>query len=191
MSAEVSVTITPDLHALTSKLVAEGKDGKTIKNALAKQMRQIGDKAVEFEKESIAGTTIRGVKGSSRGGKERVKRGGRGRGSGKGIRGPIANAIKKRNRLTASKSTGAGIEIRVSQSAMPEGLERVPWWTDRKGSWRHPIFGNKNAWAQQNAHPTGWFTRGAKRAEPMARAGIIAAMQEAESKWAAEFGGSN
>lgn len=183
MSAGLQVTVTPDLDALTKKLLSQdAAGGRVIKNALAKRMRTIGDDLVAAERASIMGTTIRGVKGSSRGGAERIKRGGS-KGQGKGIRRNIAGAIEKRNRMTGKD---VGIEVRVSRGKMPSGMGKVPF-NANLGHWRHPVFGDRKVWAGQNVTPALWWTRPIKHQSPKAQAAMLDAMREAERTFNAKF----
>lgn len=176
MNVPVEVTITPDLDKLTKALRKIG-DGKLIKNELAKALRQAADEAVRIEREEIMGTRIEGVKKSSRG-----SRGGSRPAGGKGIRKPIANAIKRQSRLTTSKQNEAGIEIRVSRTKLPDGLKNIPSQINRKGSWRHPVFGNRRVWAEQKATPEGWWQRGIDKAIPVVRPRMMEAMSVAERR---------
>jgi len=177
MPVQVEVTITPDLDKLTRAL-RRTAEGKLIKNEMARALREIGKDVVRIERESIMETPItadpRGTKPSGKGG-------------GKGIRRPIANSIVTRNRLTTTQRTVAGIEVRVSKSALPEGLKNIPSAMERRGGWRHPVFGNRDVWVRQKA-PDGWWTRGKQRALPMAEAKGIAAMQRAERRMREELG---
>ena len=70
-----------------------------------------------------------------------------------GLRADIAAAITVRTRTTGHS---AGVQIVVprgklgSKDPMPELMN--------KGSWRHPVFGNKAAWAEQTSTADWWST---------------------------------
>lgn len=159
MSAQLSGRWDPDIKALSDKLKAQDSStGGRLKKDLAKAMRDIGTTVVQAEQAAIRGATIRGVK---RGGKTRFKRGGS-TGSGKGIRNNIAASIVRRNRITAKEQ---GIEVQTSGSKMPAGMNGIPF-KSNSGSWRHPIFGNRKAWAAQTVSPAGWWTKTADELKP-------------------------
>ena len=165
MSAQLSGHWDPDIKALSDKLAKQDSStGGRLKKDLAKAMRDIGTTVVQAEQAAIRGTTIRGVK---RGGKTRIKRGGS-TGSGKGIRNNIAASIVRRNRITAKEQ---GIEVRTSASKMPAGMNGIPF-KSNSGSWRHPIFGNRKAWAAQTVSPNGWWTKTANELKPTIQADI-------------------
>ena len=73
-----------------------------------------------------------------------------------GLRSSIANS------LVLSVSGGGAspaIKIRAVPGRMPgHNAGNLPAATD-KGYWRHPVMGNRNAWAGQAASPPGWFTK--------------------------------
>jgi len=165
VTAQLDVQITPDLGRLSARLKSSDlAGGNLMKRELAARLRKVGDKVVEAERAAIQGATVRGVK---RGGGLRVKRGGSS-GHGQGIRSNIANAIMRRNRMTGKEQ---GVEVRVSKGKMPAGMGKIPFNSNR-GSWRHPIFGNRNAWAEQRVSPTYWWTRTAKQQGPAIEAEI-------------------
>lgn len=161
MPAEVSLTVTPDLKDVTARLkqYAEG-GGKELKKQLAKEMRGLGDKIVRAEQDAARRTKVRGVKSS---GGVRYKRGGSAAGSGKGIRGPVANSIMRRNRLSGRE---VGVEVRASKGRMPPGLQKMPWNLNR-GGWRHPVFGDRSTWAAQVVSPSGFFWRARDEMKPV------------------------
>ena len=171
MSAQLTGRWDPDIKALSDKLKAQdSRTGGRLKKDLAKAMREIGNDVVKAEQAAIHATTIRGVK---RGGKTRIKRGGS-TGSGKGIRGNIAASIVRRNRMTAKEQ---GIEVRASGSKMPAGMHTIPF-KSNNGTWRHPIFGNRKAWAAQRVTPAGWWTKTAVALKPKIEADVRKVVEE-------------
>lgn len=148
MPAEISVTVTPDLAAVTAHLkkYAEG-GGKELKKQLAREMRAVGDQVVNAEKSAVGRTKIKGVKS---GGSVRHKRGGS-TGSGTGIRGPVAASIKRRNRLSGRV---VGVEVRAAGGGLPWKRAAL---AVSLGKWRHPVFGDRDTWVTQVAFPPGFF----------------------------------
>lgn len=68
--------------------------------------------------------------------------------------GTLRGEMKRATKLTV-RSTGsqAGIVIRVDGRKMPEGKGSLPSVMDGRKRWRHPVFGNTDAWVSQAAHP--------------------------------------
>lgn len=169
MPADVSITVAPDVAAIARKLKElDAAGGGRLKNELAAAMRKIGKQFVEAEKASIRGTKVKGVK------RNNVVRNKRGlpKGSGQGIREPIARAIVSRNRLTNTKKTVAGIEIRVSSSKMPQGMEKIPSYAQR-GLIRHPLFGDRSQWYSQVVTPAAWWSNTGREQLKLAREDLI------------------
>lgn len=68
------------------------------------------------------------------------------------LRGALARATRTEIR-TGGKLAGA--RILVDGRKMPAGMRSLPsYWEGYKRPWRHPVFGNRNAWVSQAAHPT-------------------------------------
>lgn len=92
-----------------------------------------------------------------------------------GLRDSAARALKieYRERATSSRPF-LGVRIRMSASSMPPDQRRLPKHMNY-GRWRHPVFGDRDAWVTQTALPVGWFDEtfdGMKR-------GVSAAMSRA------------
>jgi hypothetical protein len=52
-----------------------------------------------------------------------------------------------------SAGTQAGITLRVDGRKMPSGKRSLPAYMEgTKPSWRHPVYGNTDVWAQQPSH---------------------------------------
>ena len=78
-------------------------------------------------------------------------------------------------RYTVSVLTGprtAGVAIRGTKSG--HDLRTI----DRTGRVRHPVYGNRSAWATTQVQP-GYFTRPLKAMHPVLRVAFLAAMREA------------
>lgn len=71
-----------------------------------------------------------------------------------GLRRSIAQSIKSRVSMT---SKGGIIQIRVSSTnftAISGRPRTIPYYLEgRKRRWRHPVYGNKNNWMDQEAKP--------------------------------------
>lgn len=76
-----------------------------------------------------------------------------------GLRGRMVKATRLEVK-TVGKS--AGVAIRVDGRKMPSGQKRLPPLMEGEGvqrgrrvdtRWRHPVFGNRNVWVQQDSHP--------------------------------------
>ncbi|MFI6249050.1 hypothetical protein [Streptomyces sp. NPDC051016] len=76
-----------------------------------------------------------------------------------GLRGRLSKATRIETR-TVGKD--AGVAIRVDGRRMPDGEKRLPSLMEGAGvrrgrrvdtRWRHPVFGNREVWVQQDSHP--------------------------------------
>ena len=47
---------------------------------------------------------------------------------------------------------GAG--IRVDGRKMPSGMHKIPQYWEGEGTWRHPVFNNREVWVTQAPHPS-------------------------------------
>lgn len=80
-------------------------------------------------------------------------KGGNARKGRESLRSKMLRAVKT-NVDTTSQYTGAFIW--VDAYAMPSGEENLPAYMERArryGRWRKPVFGNREVWATQKAHP--------------------------------------
>ena len=177
MPAELTFHLDKDLGKLARDLEAFDQGNSTrLRKDLAAEMRKIGDKVVLAEQAAIRGTTIKGVK---KGGGLRNKRSKPlPKGSGTGIREPIADAIMRRNRLTGKS---VGVEIRVSKGKLPPSKRNLPSLTN-KGKIRHPLFGDFEQWYEQVVTPAHWWTRTRKEQEAAVREDILRVGKEFLSK---------
>lgn len=71
----------------------------------------------------------------------------------------------------------AGIRVRVSRAKMGDraSLAKVT----NQGSWRHPVFGNRDVWVRQSTTPK-WFDRSVSASAPAVRAEIKKVMDGIE-----------
>lgn len=94
-----------------------------------------------------------------------------------GLRDGVARSIR-----IVAKSSGfagqAGVRISTSGQGLPPDQRTLPRRMN-KGSWSHPVYGNRNAWVKQTVSPPGWWSSTARRSGPAAREGVKAAVREA------------
>lgn len=66
----------------------------------------------------------------------------------------LRGALSKATRLEV-KTTGrqAGVAIRVDGRKMPSHMKSLPSMVEGKKRWRHPVFGHREVWVNQTAHP--------------------------------------
>lgn len=75
----------------------------------------------------------------------------------RGLRASAASALKIEYRERPSaRSRWIGVKVRMSSKALPSDQARLPKHMNY-GRWRHPVFGNKDAWVTQTVGPVGWF----------------------------------
>jgi len=82
-----------------------------------------------------------------------------GRGKG-GMRRAIAMSVRS---VVADTGNNPGVRVETVPSRMHRGKhsELLPQYADEVGTWRHPIMGNRKAWAT-TVTSTGWFSRPAE-----------------------------
>ena len=74
--------------------------------------------------------------------------------------GELTTLLAKATRLEVRTSGKlAGVRIRVDGRKMPSGMRGLPAYAEgERGSWRHPVFGDRETWAQQPSFPTFYRT---------------------------------
>lgn len=90
-----------------------------------------------------------------------------------GLREAISAAVVVRNRTSASR---AGVRVMVNRSALPAGKGRLPVLMN-KGRWRHPVFGNRENWADQTSE-RGWWLRTADKHIDQAQKRMLEVLRE-------------
>jgi hypothetical protein len=136
---------TDDLEDVATALRYE-QDGVRLRRALAKELREAVDPAVEEAKGRIMAM---GSAGRSRGGS---------------LRAAIAGQVKAQARLSGKS---VGVRVRVAKKGMPRDFVNAPKRTNREKGWRHPVPPPRLAegaegpllppkWVQQVGSP-GWF----------------------------------
>lgn len=77
---------------------------------------------------------------------------GKARRRGGSLRGQLARATQMSVRTGGRR---AGVRIGVSGKRMPEGMRSLPRYVEgTKPRWRHPVFGDRDVWVDQEAWPT-------------------------------------
>lgn len=92
-----------------------------------------------------------------------------------GLRAAIASAVVTRTRATAGR---AGVRVMVNRSALPAGKQRLPLLMNA-GRWRHPMFGNREAWVDQTSE-RGWWNRTAREHFGSAQDRMLEVLRETE-----------
>ena len=87
-----------------------------------------------------------------------------------GASGDLSAAIARSVTVsTRFSGRNTGVNIRASGAKMPEkNMRRLPKYVDR-GSWRHPVYGNRKAWVVQQSWAPGWFTQAGRSELPAVR----------------------
>jgi len=165
MSADITVTTTPDIAAVAANIRAISYGGKALKKELSKVLMKIGDDVLKAEQAAIRGATIKGVKANGgirnlrAGSAKRTKYGMQKAFGGRhALRESIAASLERRSRLDAKVM---GVEVRSSASKL---TQRIPGGgklakMSNSGIIRHPVFGDRETWASQRVMPAGWWTK--------------------------------
>lgn len=128
-----------DLHVTSDDLKALGKafrqeeEGKRLRKELRDSMRDVLTKPRDEARAAIRAMPSRGHAGV-----------------------PLRSTVAKKTVIEirlAGRTTG----VRLVSRKTPDlrGFKSAPRWTNR-GTWRHPVFGNRNNWATQKG-PRNWF----------------------------------
>lgn len=73
-----------------------------------------------------------------------------------GLRRRVASGV-------GTKITGSGVQITASMNERDE--TNLPAYLDAQSGWRHPVFGNRHEWVQQNTGGS-WFRATIERGQP-------------------------
>lgn len=165
-----------ELQALGKALAAKA-DGKALKKALTKELKaatkpmvtemQANARALAFASTSTrTGQRARRTAGVTKTG--RTKRG-------IGLRDAMAKSIKTEVLYGA---TSAGIRVRSRSTA--EGVNGIARQINRLGKVRHPVFGNREKWADTlTRNGKGWFTRAGDKHQD----DVVAGVKKVLAKW--------
>lgn len=89
-----------------------------------------------------------------------------------GLREQIAAATVVRTRATGR---AAGVRVMVNAARLG-GKRRLPVLMNR-GAWRHPVYGNREAWVNQSSQ-RGWWEEPGARLNPVLRQRMLAVLEQ-------------
>lgn len=93
-----------------------------------------------------------------------------------GLRGRVAKTITTTVGVTPTRVYA---RLAASGKKMPSGQRSLPAMLEGTKPWRHPVYGNRNVWAQQSPHP--YFDPAVKAGAPGVNRAIDAAIDKAAS----------
>lgn len=144
------------LDALVRAIRAE-EDGKQLRKELAKNMRTALKPAAAEAKSAIMAMPSQGIMPTA-----------------PALRTSIARKIRPEVKLGGRWS---GARVKAFKTKNIRGFPNAPKRTNRAGGWRHPVFGNRENWVQQQGK-IDWFDDAFKgRAGPY-RAALEQAMED-------------
>ncbi len=193
MVTRVKIEGTDELRDLIAKLREAGD--KKVLNALRRGIRKAGKEATDDVARVVRGLNIEGHPLLADAAKRRTtgkgSRGGSGamvrlsydvrrskgdlgraitRAMGRaGLRDTIARALTMQ--ISGGK-TSASVRIKVNSKALPEDQRSLPRHME-KGTWRHPVFGDRDTWVNQTSTPD-WFKGTLRKHAPAVRSAINA-----------------
>lgn len=138
----VQITGTGQLIELSRRMKAAG--GSRLKANFARRIRHAAEPMHRDLQSAIRGLSInsQGRKSGSRGGPSLTTR---------PLRATIAGAI----RISVRTGGNPGARVWVDKNLLPPDLRNMAA-TINTGRIRHPVFGNRRRWTQQNAAPLWW-----------------------------------
>jgi hypothetical protein len=139
---DIRVIGTGQLLELQRRLRRAGHEN--IRQSMQRRIRRAAEPLRSDLQDTIRGLTI------SSPGRGAGKRGGRSPTT-RPLRATIADAI----RISVRTTGDPGARVWVDKSRLPPDLRRMPD-VINTGRIRHPVFGNRRRWAQQNATPLWW-----------------------------------
>lgn len=182
----VEIEGTAQFRELARKLKAAGATGKGIRKEMVKGLREGAKPIVEAAQANVRGLDITGLPVTSR---SKPVRGGRGGASaraaraaarlgnrkfgdrgkvrahrGAGLRDTVARTVSAK---TSAAARGASLRVLSVGSKMPRDQQSLPRLMN-DGKIRHPVFGNRDVWAEQRMRP-GWFDRAGRAKGQQAR----------------------
>lgn len=142
MAQSVQILGTGQLITLNRRLKAAG--GPRLKANFARRIRRAAEPMEDDLQTAIRTVPIasQGRKSGSRGGPSPTTR---------PLRATIAGAI----RISVRTGGNPGARVWVDKALLPRDLRNMAEKIN-EGRIRHPVFGNKRRWAQQNATPLWW-----------------------------------
>lgn len=124
-----------DLRAVV-KALKQVEDGKEIRKQLSRELREVARPLVP--KVQQAWRSAPSMQGAGRGQPD--------------LRVLLAKATRSQVRLSGKET---GVVIRTDGRKMPTGMKALPGYAEgiRRRPWRHPVYGNRNAWVTQRPFP--------------------------------------
>ncbi|MFF5004686.1 hypothetical protein ACFY3G_17870 [Streptomyces phaeochromogenes] len=153
---QVSISGTGQLLDLQRKLRRAGHEN--IRSSMQRRIRRAGEPLRSDLQNSIRYLTITsaGRKAGKRGGASPTTR-------------PLRASIARAIRISVRTTGNPGARVWVDRSALPPDITNGVLARLNEGRLRHPTFGNKRRWGQQNATPL-WWDRPIRNHQPrMAR----------------------
>lgn len=121
------------------------EDGKELRKRLRRELKDAGDRIVKAEQRAVRRLPSKGQ--SARAGR-------------RSLRASTARATQLRIRTSGRR---AGAVVWVNPRRMPAGQQNLPAYMEGVRPfqrWRHPVFGDRDAWVTQAPKP--WFYRAAR-----------------------------
>jgi gas vesicle protein len=142
------------LAALTRAIRAE-TDGKELRKELARNMRNALKPAAAEAKSSIMAMASSGLPTAP------------------ALRASVAKKIRPEVKLGGQWS---GARVKAFKTRNVRNFPNAPKRLNRAGGWRHPVYGNREVWVQQQGK-VDWFDRSFEGREGQYRAAVEAAME--------------
>lgn len=142
MTRDVRILNTGSLLELSRRLRAAG--GESIRSSMQRRIRRAAEPLRDDLQDTIRNLDIssQGRGAGRRGGPSPTTR---------PMRATIADAI----RISVRTTGRPGATVWIDKSRLPTDLKGMPA-AINTGRIRHPVFGNRRRWAQQNATPLWW-----------------------------------
>jgi hypothetical protein len=148
----IQIAGTGQLLVLSRKLKHAG--GSRLKQNFARRLRHAAEPLRDGLQDSIRGLDIAsaGRGAGKRGGVSPTTR-------------PLRSSIASAIRISVRTSGDPGARVWVDKGSLPPDIPMNVLQRLNEGRLRHPVFGNKRRWAQQNA-PAGWWDKTVKHHQP-------------------------
>jgi hypothetical protein len=142
-----------DLRVISKQL--RRMNDKEITRRFRTELRAVAKPLVPVVKQAALEIPVKGESGST------------------GLRQRLSKAVHLIVRTTGRRAT---VAILADAKRMPNGQKALPAYMEgTKEHWRHPVFGDDENWAEQDAHP--WFYPALKTLGVRGRAGIEAVVE--------------
>ncbi|MER6098338.1 hypothetical protein ABT154_21270 [Streptomyces sp. NPDC001728] len=155
--SSVQITGTGQLLDLSRRLRSAG--GPRLRANLQRRVRRAAEPLHGDMQQTIRNLPItsKGRKAGSRGGPSPTTR-------------PLRDTIADAVRISVRTSSNPGARVWIDRSLLPSDLRGMPT-TLNSGRIRHPVYGNRRRWAQQDTTPL-WWERVVRTHTPRMRAEV-------------------